>query len=459
MKKILVLFTFLFIFFGSMGFVCSADNGTSLPNSNNWTVTVEHTPAEHGKQINFTVSVKDSNNNPVTNKSFAYALRARSDTSNDPEGRIDYSPSTTTDSNGIFEVSWPGNVGWYDYYDLTISDGLDGNNYPTGNTYYKKTFDFGIKTSLSFSKSLSSVYEGEVIKVTAYVSSLGRPVTMGYLIWNYADGKYATSWVDKNGRSVLSYSSYKLGNNPIHVTYVGFGDNVKIPGWIISEGILKSSFNINVKGAPDLAIAKVVRSGNKYKVTIKNIGNGASSATKLKLWYSAKKYKIINVSSLGAGNSKTYVVNFFKYSTHKNYKKYAQVNYNKVAYEKNYTNNKVTFKSNVAYGLAADLKITKVTRSSNNYIVTIKNNGNIAASAFKLKLWYGSKTNVKGLLSYTIKKFGQYGNKLPAGISITLTIPYYAYKTHSKYYKFVSVNSDKKIIESNYANNIKKFKV
>lgn len=458
MKKILVLLIFLFIFFGSIGFVCSADNGSSLPNSNNFTVTVEHNPPVHGKQINFTVTVKDSNNNPVANRLFAFALRARSDTSSNPEGRIDYSQSTTTDSNGVFKVNWPGNGGWYDYYDLTISDGLDGNIHPTGNIYYKKTFDFGIKTSLSFSKPQTSVYEGEFIVVRAYVTSLGKPLNGGNLVWHYANGKSVPTAV-VNGVSIFRYSSYKLGNNIIYVNYIGFGPNVQVPGWIVSNTSISKSFSINVKGASDLLIAKIVRSGNKYKVIIKNIGNGASSATKLKLWYSNKKYKIISVSPLGVGKSKTYVVNFFKYSTHKKYNKYAQINYNKATYEKNYANNKLIFKSDVAYGLAADLKITKVTRSGNNYIVTIKNNGNLAASAFKLKFWYGSKTRAKGLVSYTIKKFGQYGKKLPSGVSIALTIPYYPYKTHSKYYKFVSVNSDKKIPESNYANNLKKFKV
>lgn len=455
MKKILFLFTFLFILFVSMSFVSAADN-----NTNDINVTVSHGKVEQGKDITFVITAKDSNGNPVVGKNFGISFRGRSDKSNNPAGR--HTNSDPTDNNGVVKLYVEGSVtkGWFDYFDFTVSDGFDENKYPTGKVYYKSTFDFTIKsgtTSITFDKPNYTAYEGQYTKVTAYVKSNGVPVSTGYLVWSYANGKAATTTV-ANGISIFNYNSYVLGNNLINVKYIGFGSSV-IPGLVISGTNAYKSFNINIKGASDLVISKVVRSGNKYKVTVRNAGNGASTTSKLKLWYSSKKYKIVTVAALGAGRSKTYTVNFFKYSSHKKYKKYAQINYNKAAYEKNYTNNKLGFKSNVAYGYCADLSITKVTRSGNNYVVTIKNNGKLAASPFKLKFWYGTKTKPKGLVPYTISKFGQFGNKLPPGVSITLTIPYYKYKTHSKYYKFVSINSDKKVPESNYANNLKKFKV
>ena len=468
MKKMLFLLAFMFMFFISVSFVCSADTAKNsddspvstgaIANSNNYKVNVSHNKIEQGKDITFTVTVKDSRGNPVVDKPFGFTFRGKSDKSNQPVGRHTVEK---TNSKGTFPVFVDGSVtkGWFDYFDLTICDGLDSFQYPKGNVYYRDTFDFTIKsssTSITLDISKPTVYEGQFTQVKAYVKSNGVPVSTGYLEWTYAGGKNARTLVS-NGASVFNYSSYVLGKNNINVKYIGFGSSVEIPGLITSNTGASKAFSVNVKAAPDLIISKITRSGNKYMVTVKNSGEGTSSKTKLKLWYNNKKFKVVNVNALSGGKSKTYTVNFFKYNTHKNYKKYAEINFNKGSYEKNYANNKVSFKSTPYVGSLPDLTITKVSRNGNSYQVTVKNQGKGPSGIFKVSLWYVVKNKVTGLVEADAK-FGTYGKTLPSGASVTMVIPYIKYSTHAPYNKFVQVNKNKKVPESNYNNNIKKFK-
>ena len=94
------------------------------------------------------------------------------------------------------------------------------------------------------------------------------------------------------------------------------------------------------KKLPDLKITKVKRVGNKYKITIKNIGNAKAGKSKLMIYCPNGKYvKLVNVKALGTGSSVTITVKFFKYSITKKYKKIFNVNYNKAFAEKSYINN------------------------------------------------------------------------------------------------------------------------
>jgi len=428
----------MFLLFVSISFVSAAGNSSN----DNFIIDVTHDEIKRDSNVTINISVKNKDGTPASGA--------------DVEILIDYengdfvtSHASNLGSNGKYSYVWEiGNVADVGRYDLKI---IVRN--ASHMTIYTDNLHLTIIHTLDVITSKKTVFEGEHTLISVYSKVDGKKNSWGYILWNIDGKNYLTNF--KDGVSSISFNSHKIGNNLIYLVYVPPSD---MPFFDVIP-VVSKSLTINVKGAPDLVIDKIVRSGNKYKITILNVGNGASTKTKLKLWYSKKKYKVVTVAALGAGKSKTYTVKFFKYSTHKKYKKYAQINYNKTAYEKDYTNNKLGFKSNVAYGYAADLCITKVTRSGNNYIVTIKNNGKVAASPFQLKFWFGTKTKAKGLVTYTISKFGQFGKKLPPTNSITLTIPYYPYKTHSKYYKFVSVNANKKVPESNYANNLKKFKV
>ena len=92
----------------------------------------------------------------------------------------------------------------------------------------------------------------------------------------------------------------------------------------------------------DLKITKIVRSGNNYKVSIKNLGKDKSTKTKLKIFYKKGKKtfsKAVNVKAINGGKTLLVTVKFFKFATHNKIIKTAQVNYNKMAYEKNFKNN------------------------------------------------------------------------------------------------------------------------
>ena len=472
MKKILLILFVIFVLFASMGAVFSADtngtntndnnkntNETAVKNSadnskisrtsstNNYKITVTHNKVEHGKPIHFIVNVKDSDGNPVVNKSFSFSFRSMNDKTN-PDGRFDN--TVFTDANGVFSVDWPGNSGYFDYYELTISDGLDPNQYPTGTVYYRKAFDLTLKPTMSVSISKSTVYEGQNTQIRVTVKVNGVPAS-GYLVWKYNKDKSVTTQL-KNGVSIFNYNSFILGKNPIVITYIGLG---AFPGYIVSN--VNKTVNVNIKSASDLIISKIAKYGNRYKVTVKNIGKGKSTTARLRLGLKSR-YKTVTITSLNPGKSKTVIVNF-NYNKYKKYTKYAWVNYNKACYEKNYKDNKVSFKSKTYIGLLPNLAITKVSRSGNNLIVTIKNQGNAASSGFRILVWYGYKNKGKGYVLFNAKKFGKYGNRLPAGTSATLTLPYIKYKTHSRYYKFIYVNYNKKVRESNYNNNLKRVKI
>jgi len=97
----------------------------------------------------------------------------------------------------------------------------------------------------------------------------------------------------------------------------------------------------------DLKITKILRSGNNYKVTIKNLGKDTSGKTSLKIWYKVGKktyYKTVNVKAIKGAKTQIVTVKFFKFSTHKKITKTAHINHNQLAYEKNYKNNQFTIK-------------------------------------------------------------------------------------------------------------------
>lgn len=211
-----------------------------------------------------------------------------------------------------------------------------------------------------------------------------------------------------------------------------------------------TTWTINPK-LPDLIITSVSKYGNYYYyVTIKNIGEKASGTTYLKVWYSSKKYKTVKISPLSVGASKRYKVYFYRYSLHKRYKKYAQINYRPHISESNTANNRVTFYTSYQR-YKADLIITKIRRSGRYYYYTVKNQGQATSSKTTLRMSYYKKGR-KYSKSTSLKA-------LSVGASTTVRIYFYAYSAHRYYYKYAAPNPSKSIVESNYANNQKKFKL
>ena len=212
-----------------------------------------------------------------------------------------------------------------------------------------------------------------------------------------------------------------------------------------------STWKINPK-LPDLLITSVSKYGNYYYyVTIKNIGERASGYTYLKVWYSSKKYKTVKISPLSVGASKRYKVYFYRYSLHKRYKKYAQINYKPHITESNTGNNKVSFYTSYQR-YKADLIITKITKSGRYYYYTVKNQGQATSSKTTLRMSYYNKKGRKYSKSTSLKA-------LSVGASTTVRIYFYAYSAHRYYYKYAAPNPSSSIVESNYVNNQKKFKL
>jgi len=102
----------------------------------------------------------------------------------------------------------------------------------------------------------------------------------------------------------------------------------------------KAKVNLKKRNV-DLKITKVKRSGNSYKITIKNSGRDVSTKTQVKIYCGGIKLeKVAKVKAISAGKSITLTVKFFKYSQTKKYDKYFVVNFNKTAMETNFKNNK-----------------------------------------------------------------------------------------------------------------------
>jgi hypothetical protein len=290
-----------------------------------------------------------------------------------------------------------------------------------------------IKTILILeSKSINEGKNG-TIKVTLKDIN-GKTIANEEIVLT-VNGKIYRLKTDFSGLAKFTISGLKKGNFKVIASFKGNND---------FEASNNTTFQL-VNGIPDLIISSIKRLGNKYIVTIKNEGNSASKLTKLKIGYK-NKYKIVNVKVIFAGKSLKLSIPFFKYSTHSKYTKYAKINYKKDQIESNYKNNKVSFK-NSYQRYKADLLITNVKRSGNSYKMTIKNQGKANSSPVKLKVSYGKKYK-----TYTVKS-------IPASKSKVITIKFFNHNLHEKYTKIAQLNYNKAVVESNYKNNVKKFKV
>ncbi|WP_042702826.1 Ig-like domain-containing protein [Methanobrevibacter arboriphilus] len=99
----------------------------------------------------------------------------------------------------------------------------------------------------------------------------------------------------------------------------------------------------------------------------------------------------------------------------------------------------------------ADLKITKIVKNGNYYKLAVKNQGSAKTTNTKLKIWYKQGNKIKSKI-VNVKSIG-------AGKSIIVNVKFFKYSTHKKYVKYVKVNYNKVVSESNYKNNLKKFRV
>lgn len=162
----------------------------------------------------------------------------------------------------------------------------------------------------------------------------------------------------KKGSSILPYTRFavKFGSKTYYyltnakgqwrVKFQGlrYSSTYKAKITLVSNKKYKYAY---LKSGSDLYISKVKRSGNYYRITIKNKGLRKSGTTYVKVYFTknGKTYtKAVKVKGISRGSSRTVRVKFWSYSTHRKYYKYAWVNYKPNTVESNYNNNKKKFK-------------------------------------------------------------------------------------------------------------------
>ncbi len=192
---------------------------------------------------------------------------------------------------------------------------------------------------------------GTILALTAPTISEGQSTNM-YVIMSTGDGKSLSnqrisvninkkeyfSNTNSKGIATFKISGIKAGSYKVNAIYYGNGTYASsyANGTQSVKGSVKPTGNL-----PDLIVTKIQRSGNSYKVTVKNQGKATTSGKfALKLWVKSKKYdNNVVFNKLAKGKSVTKTVNFFSYSKIKGLRVYAEVNYNKYTKESNYNNN------------------------------------------------------------------------------------------------------------------------
>ena len=299
-----------------------------------------------------------------------------------------------------------------------------------------------IKTKSSLIPTISTIDFGKTAIIKFTLKGGDNKLLSGRIVYMVLDGVIIL-YNKTNSKGIVQFNVPNLakGNHSI-LAYFANDDPNYGSSYYQGKQIVRAN--------ADLIITHVKKSGNNYKVTIKNQGLSKSQTSKLKVWYSKNKYKIVTVKPISAGKSLTVLVKFFKYSSHKKYTKYAQINYNKAVVESSYNNNKVSFKTSNYQRFKADLVISSIKRVGNKYNIKITNKGKASSGTFRLKIWYGSGKKAKATI-FTIRS-------IPSNRYITATFNFFKYSQHKKYVKYAKVNYNKAVIESNYNNNLIKFK-
>ncbi|BBL62252.1 hypothetical protein MARBORIA2_08180 [Methanobrevibacter arboriphilus] len=374
-----------------------------------------------GGSVKLSAKVTDKRNNSVSNVKVDFYVNGF------------YVGSNTTNSEGIAVYNYIErkglNVGSYNLK----ADALVSSNHLNGsNEGIVKIKDKSILTFYSIPSEI-----GKISIIQAVLKNSAGKALSSKTLYLIIGNKVYLANTTSNGIATFGFSGLNVGKTKFVILFVD--DD--------TQGSCNVTGYYTVKNHADLIITHVKKSGNyKYKITVKNQGESTSKTSKLKIWF-GKKYKIVKIGSIDPNKSKTINVNFFKYSTHKKYTKYVEINYNKAINETNYKNNKISFKTSNYQRFKADLTIKSIKRSGNKYIITIKNQGTADSGKFRIKIGYGKKEKI-----FTVKS-------IPKGKQLTQKFTFFKYSTHKKYTKYVNVNYNKAVVESNYKNNLKKFKV
>lgn len=190
-----------------------------------------------------------------------------------------------------------------------------------------------VVTSISLSVGTINKYHKVSVKATVK-DSTGRVLRNAPVIVSI-NGQTYNKITDHNGQISFTVSGLTKNSYSLSVKYAG------------DTYYKASSKTTTAYKKADLTISTVKRSGNTYKILVKNIGSKASTSVKLRVYYKKGKKtysKTVTVKSIGIGKSRLVYVKFYRYSIHKRYTKYAYVNYGNKMPESSFKNNAKKFK-------------------------------------------------------------------------------------------------------------------
>jgi hypothetical protein len=460
-------------------------------------IIIEPVPsAKNGDVSEVHVKVTDENGNPIEGLSITISINGATGFSVVKTNSSGEAILNHNHGDGKY-YQWWNKPGVYTIKVMTFDAFINGVNY-TG-------------TSVDGSITLINNYKPkiEVISKNSPIALYGKSIVKVRLLeyyptkkvgedpvwaWHPISGAYIMVWLtgttgtmlftDANGYANYYFDPAKTGWAKTTVSYSGYhSGNVTIIQPISKE------ISIYVTPRADLLVTNVKKiTSTKYKITVKNNGEVTSQKSKLRVYYNKGRNiysKYITVKALAKGKSITITVKLN--SNNKKYKKYAVINYNHKVLEYDYdivnklgsnysskydySNDKISFKSDyIRY--KADLAVTTLSfnKKTNIYTIHVKNKGNkIATGKIYILFWYGSQKKPKSpiRLTVTLKKIKGQDTRIQPGMTLNLDgikYPDKAKKTtilkvlNSKYKKYVYINFNKKLLESNYKNNLKGFK-
>jgi len=420
----------------------SISNPTSPVN-----ITVNATDCKPGETPLITIKVTAPNGTPLPGVTVFLRLNGAPFFGKDALGKD--IPTVVTGSDGIAYINAPGQHGYYTWpsaqkpgvYPITLTTSAithNGVDYLNGSA----SGSANLIGNVSLKVITSPIKEGQDAFIKVVLTANNRPLNGHLIILQHGNRGYVII-TDENGMGNTSFTGLKAGNNLIIASFQG------------NAALNRTSVSVNQRVLPlaDLVITHVKRlNKNFYSITVKNIGSAASTSSRLKVWYSSKKFKILRVKTLSKNRSTTIRFKFFNYNTHKKHRKFAEINHDKRLEESFYDNNRVSFRTKDYQRFKADLIPVAIKKSSkNNYALAIQNNGTARSGNFKIAIYHKVKNKISGYFVYTIKR------KIAPGETIGISLSYLK-GVSSKYFKYVNLNFDKKLIESNYKNNILKFK-
>ena len=180
--------------------------------------------------------------------------------------------------------------------------------------------------------SFKWVKYGSKVRFTATVKS-GSALVSGVIVRFTINGK-PYNVVSKNGQAIITTTLTKSINT------------------IYAQTIKNTQYSASARRTLTVKLAnlktiKITRKNNRYYIYVKNYGKATSAKTYLRLYYKRGKKtysKTVTLKAIKAGKTLRVTVNFYRYSTHRKYYKYAYVNYKTRSLEYNYKDNQKKFR-------------------------------------------------------------------------------------------------------------------